>query len=270
MNTEQSTVIVIPARFGSTRFPGKPLAKIADKTLLQLVCEAAINAAKANPGTSVLVATDDERILQHAQTLGVNAVMTPTSCPTGTDRTIAAIAQLDFKPKNVINLQGDAPLTPVKVINALIAALADNSVVTPVMQLAWDYLDVLRNAKKITPFSGTTAILNSKNEAVWFSKQIIPALRTEDKLRQTQAKSPVYQHLGIYGFSLEMLHTFSKLPMGHYEQLEGLEQLRLLENGYKIKAVPIILENLNAWRGVDTTEDAEFVEQLILAGRVEI
>lgn len=270
MSPEQSTVIVIPARFGSTRFPGKPLAKIADKTLLQHVCEAATNAAKANPGTTVLVATDDERILQHAQQIGVNAVMTPTDCPTGTDRTIAAIAQLDFEPDNVINLQGDAPLTPVKVISALINALKTNPVVTPVMQLAWDYLDVLRNAKKINPFSGTTVIINSNSEAVWFSKQIIPALRTEDKMRQIQAKSPVYQHLGIYGFSLEMLHTFAKLPMGHYEQLEGLEQLRLLENGYKIKAVTITLDNLNAWRGVDTTEDAQFVEQLILAGQVEI
>lgn len=268
MNSANTTVIVIPARFGSTRFPGKPLAMIAGKTLLQHVCDAAKLAAKSIPNVEILVATDDERIIQHAADLSVRAAMTPIDCATGTDRVIAAIDQLDYKPKNVINLQGDAPLTPPKVLTALLQALEHNQVVTPIMQLDWNYLDVLRNAKKNNPFSGTTVIVNKDNEALWFSKQIIPAIRAEEKLRNSQPKSPIFQHLGIYGYAVEILRIYSKLPQGHYEQLEGLEQLRLLENGYKIKTVPIALPNLHAWRGVDTLEDAQFVEQLIMSGKI--
>lgn len=262
-------VIVIPARYGSTRFPGKPLAKLAGKSLLQRVVEAANLAASKIPGTTTLVATDDSRIMQHAADIGVQAVMTPIACATGTDRVLAAIRQLDHKPKNVINLQGDAPLTPSKIIIALLQALATNAVVTPVMQLSWDDVDILRAAKRSNPFSGTTAIVDKNNHALWFSKQIIPAIRTEDQLRSKTPKSPIYQHLGIYGYSLEVLELFAATPQGHYEQLEGLEQLRFLENGIQIRAVPITLDNLHAWRGVDTIEDAQFVEQLILAGQVE-
>ncbi|HSX20981.1 MAG TPA: manno-octulosonate cytidylyltransferase [Gammaproteobacteria bacterium] len=258
-----NAVIVIPARYGSTRFPGKPLAKIGNKTLLQHVCDAASNAAKHIPGVELLVATDDVRIMQHAAEINVAAVMTPIECATGTDRVIAAIKQLPHKPQFVINLQGDAPLTPIAVIVALLNALKTDPIVTPVMQLNWSDLDVLRAAKRTNPFSGTSAIVNAQNEALWFSKQIIPAIRSEDKLRNSSPKSPIYQHLGIYGYSLEALEIFASLPLGHYEQLEGLEQLRLLENGYKIKAVPVVLENLYAWRGVDTIEDAQFVEQIL-------
>lgn len=264
--SNNNSLIIIPARFGSTRFPGKPLAKIAGKTLLQRVCEAAQLAAQQLPNVDVLVATDDDRIIQHANELGVQAVHTPESCPTGTDRAIAAVMQMEHKPKYVVNLQGDAPLTPVAVISALLDALQHHPVVTPVMQLSWADLDVLRKTKQTTPFSGTSAILSGSSEAIWFSKNIIPAIRTEEKLRSISAKSPVFQHLGVYGYSTEMLQTFARLPQGHYEQLEGLEQLRWLENGYKIHAVQLELKNLNAWRGVDTLEDAKFVEQIILAG----
>ncbi len=258
-------IIVIPARYGSTRLPGKPLIKIANKTLLQHVCEKALIAAKQIPNVNVLVATDDERIMQHAKDIGVAAVMTQTTCASGSDRVLAAIQQLSNKPKYVINLQGDAPLTPINVITALLNSLANNNeIVTPVLRLSWQDLDGLRRAKLTTPFSGTTVICNHSNEAVWFSKQIIPALRDEDKLRTQNLSSPIYQHLGIYGYALPMLEKFTQLPPGYYEQLEGLEQLRFLENGYKINVVPVILDNLDAWRGVDTMEDAKFVESLLI------
>lgn len=258
-----NAVIVIPARFGSTRFPGKPLIKIAGKSLLEHVCASASLVANVK----VLVATDDERIMRHAHELNVDTVMTPTSCASGTDRILNAISQLTDKPKYVINLQGDAPLTPPIIIQQLLDTLQTHDIVTPVMQLGWSELDILRNSKQQNPFSGTTAIVNTHNNAIWFSKHIIPAIREEEKLRKTMQKSPVFQHLGIYGYSLKMLELFASLPPSHYETLEGLEQLRFLENGYSIKAVPITLSNLNAWRGVDTPEDAQFVEQLILAGK---
>lgn len=261
-------LIVIPARYGSSRFPGKPLFNIAGKSLLQRVCETAIEATNKLQNVKILVATDDHRIMQHAKEINVPAILTPETCATGTDRIIAAISQLKNKPKYVINLQGDTPLTPVEVITNLMNALSMDAVVTPVLQLTWDNLEVLRQAKKINPFSGTTAIVNQSNDALWFSKQIIPAIRNEDSLRATNPnQSPIYQHLGIYGYSLELLQTFANLPIGHYEQLEGLEQLRLLEHGYKITAVPVTLSNLHAWRGVDTIADATYVEDLILSRR---
>lgn len=262
-----NTIIVIPARYGSTRFPGKPLTIIAGKTLLQHVCDAATKAAQQLSNVSVLVATDDERIMQHAKDINIEAILTPSSCATGTDRVYAAIQALDYKPRNVINLQGDAPLTPPEVVISLIQALEHSQIVTPVIKLSWPDLDYLRQSKLKHPFSGTTVIVNAAEEAVWFSKNIIPAIRNETHLRETTTYSPIFQHLGIYGYTYEMLEIFNELPESHYEQLEGLEQLRLLENGYKIKVVTVNSENIHGWRGVDTPADADFVERL-LAGNI--
>ncbi len=258
-------VIVIPARFASTRFPGKPLYKIANKSLLQHVFTTALTAANSVGNVDVFVATDDEKIMQHANDNSMPALMTPATCVSGTDRIITAIAQLSYKPNFIINLQGDTPLTPTSILVELIHALKTEEIVTPVMQLGWQELDILRQAKLKTPFSGTTAIINKEGNAIWFSKQIIPAMRNEQKLRSAK-KSPIYQHLGIYGYSYRALQDFAKLKPSYYEQLEGLEQLRFIENGYKIKAIPIELANLDAWRGVDTPEDAQFVEKLLLKG----
>jgi 3-deoxy-manno-octulosonate cytidylyltransferase (CMP-KDO synthetase) len=262
--TTNHTLIIIPARYGSTRLPGKPLFNIAGKTLLQHVSTVALQAAQQIPGVGVLVATDDARIMQHAKEINVPAVLTPVDCACGTDRALAAIEQLPTQPEYVINLQGDAPLTPVNVISALLHTLRDHQVVTPAKQLSWAELDDLRRSKHTSPFSGTSVVFDKNNRALWFSKQIIPALRTEERLRAQAHFSPIFQHLGIYGYTTEILKTFASLPMGHYEQLEGLEQLRLLENGYPITVVPVELENQLAWRGVDTLEDAKFVENIML------
>lgn len=257
------TVIIIPARYGSTRFPGKPLAIIAGKTLLQHVCEAANIAAKQLDNVAVVVATDDDRIMQHAQDINTESVLTPSSCATGTDRVYAAVQQLGYTPTNIINLQGDAPLTPPKVIIALIQALEQHPVVTPVIQLSWQDLDHLRSSKLNNAFSGTSVIVNSNHQAIWFSKNIIPAIRNEARLRETSILSPVFQHLGIYGYSYEMLKIFTNLPESHYEQLEGLEQLRFLENDYTIQTIKVTTDSMQAWSGVDTPDDAKFVQDLI-------
>ncbi len=262
------SLIVIPARFGSSRFPGKPLAIIAGQSMLQRVCNVALKVAAEVPNTQALVATDDERILQHAQDLGVQAIMTPKDCATGTDRILKAIDSLppSERPEVVVNLQGDTPLTPDFVLKKLLKALSNtaNSVVTPVVQLPWHELDSLIQAKQTAPFSGTTVIVNEQDEALWFSKTIIPAIRTEDALRKTEVLSPVFRHLGIYGYQTEMLELYAKLPKGKYEQLEGLEQLRLLEHGFKIKVIKLNAAVLPLWRGVDTKEDANFIENMLL------
>lgn len=258
------SVIVIPARYGSTRFPGKPLALIAGKTMLQRVAEAAGKAAEGL-GTQVIVTTDDERIADHARAIGQQVIMTPSECPSGTDRALAAIQQLPSLPDVVLNLQGDAPLTPPHIVRAVLEALQDPAVevATPVTQLTWDALDRLRRNKLNTPFSGTTAVVGPDGQALWFSKNILPALRKEDALRVKGAMSPVFRHIGLYGYKRQALEAFSRWPESCYEQLEGLEQLRFLENGVKIRAVVVEYGHYPAMSGVDTPEDVVRAEALI-------
>ena len=252
-----NSAIIIPARFGSTRFPGKPLQVILGKTLLQRVCEVANEAAQAVKDCTVCVATDDERIIKHAEQLGVKALMTPVECPTGSDRVLAAAQQLPSLPDCVVNLQGDAPQTPAILLIKLLQALQQDmtaDVVTPAVRLTWKALDQLREHKKQTPFSGTTVTFNPQtHRAYWFSKNIIPAIR---KPNIDEPFSPVYQHLGVYGYRLPALHAFVDLQQSCYEQCESLEQLRFLENGYHIRVVPVELPSGGSLSGIDTPEDA--------------
>jgi 3-deoxy-manno-octulosonate cytidylyltransferase (CMP-KDO synthetase) len=260
------TAIVIPARYGSTRMPGKPLAMIAGQSMLQRVVGIARAAAKYDASVALLVATDDDRIARHAKELGAPWVMTPESCPTGTDRTRAAIAQLKKQPDFIVNLQGDAPLTPPDFIRAMILSFADSpaDLVTPVTRLSWEQLDEFRESKRATPFSGTVAAFDEKTgRAFWFSKNIIPALRNEDALRKSSALSPVWRHIGIYGYSRAMLEKYPSLPEGKYEKLEGLEQLRALEHGYAIRCVPVDCAGRASMSGVDGPEDIARAEALI-------
>ncbi len=258
------SVIIIPARYGSKRFPGKPLTMLAGKTMLQRVCETASRAAEAIGHTRVLVATDDSRIADHAYEIGYEAVMTPETCESGTDRALAAIDALSQKPDVILNLQGDAPLTPPHFLVEVLRALQqpDVQVATPVTRLSWEALDQLRLHKQTTPFSGTTAVLAGNGDALWFSKQVLPAIRSEDILRQ-QPLSPVYRHIGLYGYKRTALEQFTRWPASLYEQLEGLEQLRFLENGVKIRAVVVEYGQYPAMSGVDTPEDAARAEVLL-------
>lgn len=260
------STIVIPARYASTRFPGKPLAKIAGQTMLQRVVRVAQAAIQGIPHSSIIVATDDERILRYCKDLDVTAVMTSEHAPAGTDRVAEAVQQLKEKPDFVINLQGDAPLTPPDFLRALIDAFTANpcDVVTPVTQLDWIQLDKLRESKQTTPFSGTTAVFDDKTgRAFWFSKTILPAIRKEAELRKQSKMSPVYRHIGLYGYSTKMLEQYIRLPESRYEKLEGLEQLRLLENGFVIHCVPVDFRGRANMSGIDSPEDVARAEELI-------
>lgn len=236
--------------------------------MLARVVRIAQAAARQEPGIEIIVATDDERIVRHTEALGVASVMTPVSCPTGTDRAQAAVAQLKKKPDFILNLQGDAPLTPPDFVRALIDSFAKApcDLVTPVAQLTWEQLDKLRESKKTTPFSGTTAVFDEKTGlAHWFSKNILPAVRKEKELRAKSdlPLSPVWRHIGLYGYSAAMLDAFPKLPEGKFEKLEGLEQLRVLEHGYKIRCVPVDYAGRANMSGVDSPEDIARAEALI-------
>lgn len=258
--------IAIPARYGSTRFPGKPLVHIAGKSMLRRVYEIAKHAAQDYEHVDVFITTEDQRIADHAADIGANCIMTPASCPTGSDRVLSAIRQLDEWPDFILNLQGDAPFTPPAIIKKLLDAFASNpqaQVITPVHRLSWGDLDRLRERKKTTPFSGTTAVVNENGEAMWFSKTILPAIRKEDELRTELALSPVYQHIGLYGYRSDVLEEFCRLPEGTYEALEGLEQLRMLENGIHIQTVELDIEEGAIQSGIDSPEDIKRAESYI-------
>ena len=231
------TLIVIPARYGSTRFPGKPLAKIAGKEMLLRVWENAQKAASKFEGCQAVVATDDERIME--------------------------------MPEFVVNLQGDNPICPTWFVEAVINEYYKNDrveTVTPVVNLSWEELDKLREHKKETPFSGTTAVFNTEGDAFYFSKNIIPAIRKEEKVRAGMETSPVYRQVGLYGYRLDVLRKIAKLPEGVYEKLEGLEQLRWIENGIKVRCVKVDYRNygkMASLSGVDSPEDVARVEAVL-------
>jgi len=256
-------LIVIPARYGSTRLPGKPLRQLAGRTLLERVIANARLAAQSVQNCDLVVATDDVRIAEHAETIGVAAVITPTNIDSGSARVHAAAHARELPPKLVINLQGDAPFITHHSIAALLKAVRDGDaqVATPVFQLDWDRLDRLRSHKQSNPFSGTTCVRDKSGRALWFSKQILPALRGEDTLRR-EPLAPVWQHLGLYAYTLAALDWFVTNPAGVYEILEGLEQLRFLENGWKIATIPVPAPKY-ALSGIDTEGDIALAEQAI-------
>jgi 3-deoxy-manno-octulosonate cytidylyltransferase (CMP-KDO synthetase) len=260
-----NTLIIIPARYGSTRFPGKPLATIAGQTMLSRVVQLAKIATQNQPNIMLAVATDDTRILEHCDNLDVQAIMTPTTCNTGTDRALAAMHALNITPDFILNLQGDVPLMPPAFITALLDEITSNpklSMLTPVTQLSWEDLDNLREHKKITPFSGTCAILDKNNNAVWFSKNIMPAIRGEASYRENTRLSPIFRHIGLYAYARTLLEQYVTWPPSHYEQLEGLEQLRVLEQGHAIRCVPVHSDRPIP-SGIDSPEDLKRAEALL-------
>lgn len=257
------TLIVIPARYASSRFPGKPLHPINGVSMLARTAGAAQRAGKAT-GARVVIATDDPRIAAHAREIGVESVMTDPDLPSGTDRCRAAADLVAPDADFIVNLQGDAPFTPPAHVSALIDNAAKGDVVTPVIRLGWPELDRLRERKKTTPFSGTTCIRGQDGRAIWFSKNIIPAIRAEEKMRKAGGLSPVLQHVGLYGYRREALARIAKLPLSHYEELEGLEQLRFLENGLSVFAVDVEASKLPS-AGIDTPEDAAHATEMLKA-----
>lgn len=259
-------LIVIPARFGSQRLPGKPLAMLAGRTLLARAIAIATEGARRVGNADVIVATDDGRIAEHAAALGCAAVHTDAAISSGSGR-VWAVARDRAGPTSIIvNLQGDAPFVPPATIAALVAALRRSScgVATPVVQLSWAALDALRLHKQTSPFSGTTCARHADGRALWFSKAIIPAARHEAALRQTGALSPVFRHIGLYAYRRDALRKFEAAAPGAYEMLEGLEQLRFLELGEEMLTIDVAAGR-HSMSGIDTPADLALAEQLIAA-----
>lgn len=234
--------------------------------MLSRVIEVAKAAAQDDENISIFVATDNREIQEHALKCGVGAIITPVSCKNGSERVLSALRQMEDWPDFVINLQGDAPFTPPETLRLLIGAFAKDQsieVVTPVRKLSWKDLDSLRESKKTSPFSGTSAIINKNGKALWFSKNIIPAIRNEGQLRENGAECPILQHMGLYGFRPDILERFCSLEETDYERAEGLEQLRLLEDGIRIQTVIAPSDEHNLQGGIDTPQDLARAEHAL-------
>lgn len=231
--------------------------------MLERVLSNARAAAELAQDCRVIIATDDQRIADHAEEIGAEFVLTSVELDSGSARAHAVALAQEFRPERIISLQGDAPFIAPATIAALVQTLrqSDAQIATPVSQLDWERLDRLRAHKQTAPFSGTTCVRDGEGRALWFSKTILPALRGEDKLRSEEL-SPVWQHLGLYAYTMEALDWFVSSPQGTYEKLEGLEQLRFLENGWPMATVPVPLPD-HALSGIDTPEDLALAEEAI-------
>ncbi|MGY6705530.1 3-deoxy-manno-octulosonate cytidylyltransferase [Roseinatronobacter sp.] len=234
------TVLFIPARYASTRYPGKPLVTLRQrdgsaKSLIQMSWEAALRVRGVD---AVYVATDDDRIADAARGFGADVVMTSESCENGTARCADALARLAIAPDLVINLQGDAPLTPPWFVEALIDAMqADPTVgmATPVLrcdrQTYDNFIDDRRNGR----VGGTTAVFDRNMNALYFSKEVLPFIdagKVPDPI-------PVFHHVGVYAYRPSALAEYAAIPPCTLENLEGLEQLRFLYGGIPVRCVEV-------------------------------
>lgn len=273
------SLIVIPARYGSSRFPGKPLAQLAGKAILQRVWDIAASVCASHADCKAIVATETPTapgegsalIVDYCEKHNIPVAITPDSCRSGSDRVWAVASALPEaeRPEVLLNLQGDNPLCPPQFISALLDAFdayPATQVATPCTQLSWEALDQLREAKKSSPFSGTTAIVGADGNALWFSKNIIPGIRKEEKFREKNSLSPVMRHIGLYAYRFAALAFFSHAKLGEYEALEQLEQLRFIENGIPVRMVKVDYPAGYdvSTSGVDSPEDLERAEKLIL------
>jgi 3-deoxy-manno-octulosonate cytidylyltransferase (CMP-KDO synthetase) len=250
-----SAAIVIPARYASTRFPGKPLHPVAGIPMLERVWRIAKNVRQA---TRVVIATDDERILGHARGFDAEAIMTSPDCTNGTERVHDAVERAAIPEDIVLNLQGDALLTPTWVLEAMIdEMILDKTpdIVTPAVLLKGAALEEFLAQKKITPASGTTVVFDRKRNALYFSKAVIPFMRKP-------GYAGIYRHIGLYGYRKAALARYVALAPTPLEQTEGLEQLRALENGMSIR-VAIVDYRGRTHCSIDAPEDVAVAERII-------
>lgn len=258
------TVILIPARYASTRYPGKPLAELtlpdgSRKSLIRMSWEAAMQVKGVD---GVYVATDDDRIREAAETFGAKVIMTSESCENGTARCADALARANIDADLIVNLQGDAPLTPAWFVEDLIAAMKadpEAQVATPVLQcdpLTYSHFTEDRKAGRV---GGTTAVFNAKGHALYFSKEVLPYI---DADKVPDSNIPVYHHVGVYAYRPDALAAYTNWPVSELETLEGLEQLRFLVNDTKVRCVIVQGKGRVFWE-LNNPEDVPRIESVL-------
>lgn len=236
------TAAIIPARMGSTRFPGKVLAKLGGKPIVQWVWER----TKASKADEVIVASDSEEVIRAVQAFGGNAQMTSPNHPSGSDRIWEVASKLDCD--IIINVQGDEPFMEPTVIDQLIDVMQE----TPAPDMATVVVPSTREQIANNPNS-PKVVVSADNTALYFSRSPIPFLR------EGGTDMPLYKHWGIYAYSRAALSKFVSLPESPLEKCEKLEQLRALENGMKIKVIKTNFQSI----GIDTPEDLVQAEQYL-------
>jgi len=259
-----SVLVVIPARHASSRYPGKPLAMLTGATgqarsLVQRTWEA----AQAIDGVDrAVVATEDDRIRAACEAFGAEVVMTSDTCRNGTERCAEAIQALGATFEFVVNLQGDAPLTPPWFVEDLIAGLrrdAAAGLATPVLACDGRAHRGFLQDRAAGRVGGTTAVFGHDRRALYFSKEVIPhtGQRYDD-----DARTPVFHHVGVYAYRPEALRAYPGWPIGPLEELEGLEQLRFLENGHPVLCVEVEARGRRFWE-LNNPEDVARIETMM-------
>ena len=235
------SICVIPARYSSTRLPGKPLKDICGKPMICRVWE---RASKAQSVAEVIVATDDERILQAVEKNSGRAVMTRADHKTGTDR-LAEVAEKFPDADVIVNVQGDEPLIEPELIDELVAEFADDELQMATVATELTDVDEMQNPNNVK------VVVDKNSNALYFSRSLIPYPRNA-------GKSQVFKHIGIYAYRRNFLLAYAKMEPTPLEQSESLEQLRALENGYKIR----VIKSDCRFVGVDTEDDLKLVNEI--------
>ena len=259
-----SVLIVIPARYASTRYPGKPLVTLKgasgqEKSLIQRSWEAAKQVRGAD---RVVVATDDARICVAAEAFGAEVVMTSETCENGTERCAEAVAVLGGGFDIVVNLQGDAPLTPHWFVEDLVAGLKSDTsaeVATPVLRCDGRALNGFLEDRKAGRVGGTTAVFSRDRHALYFSKEVVPFT---SKRYGDGDETPVFHHVGVYAYRPGPLAEYAVWDSGPLEQLEGLEQLRFMERGRSILCVEVQAKGRQFWE-LNNPEDLPRIEAMM-------
>ena len=257
-------VIIIPARYGSTRYPGKPLVPLrtreGKKSLIQLSWEAA---NKVSGISEIYVATDDKRIEEHAVAFGAKVIRTSSKCKNGTERCAEAVSNARLEAEIIVNFQGDAPLTPSWFVEEIIAGLkADKStdMATPVLRLDRKSYNLFFEDRKSDRVGGTTVVFDKDMYALYFSKELIPFFEIS-KIEQDKP-IPCYHHVGVYAYRKNILREYLSWPESKLEKLEGLEQLRFLSENKKVKCVEVSSRGNVFWE-LNNPEDVQRIEKVI-------
>lgn len=259
-----SVLIVIPARYASSRYPGKPLVELrgADgqaRTLIQRSWEAAMQVGGVD---RVVVATDDARIRAVSKGFGAEVVMTSDTCRNGTERCAEAFDRLGGGFEIVVNLQGDAPLTPHWFVESLVEGLSADpvaEVATPVLRCDGAALNGFLQDRREGRVGGTTAVFGRDHKALYFSKEVIPY--TGRRYADDEA-TPVFHHVGVYAYRPSALAAYPRWEAGPLEQLEGLEQLRFLERERPVLCVEVEARGRQFWE-LNNPEDVPRIEAML-------
>ena len=255
-------LLVIPARYASTRFPGKPLVEIRGatgepKSLIQRTWETAQQVKSAD---RVVIATDDTRIRTAAEDFGAEVIMTSSKCRNGTERCAETLQQLDTF-DIVVNLQGDALLTPPWFVEDVISAMQNPEVAmaTPVLRCDAAALNGFQEDRKNGRVGGTTAVFNTTGKALYFSKEVLPYT---GRRFEPHEDVPVFHHVGVYAYRASALRQYPKWGEGKLEHWEGLEQLRFMENNVPVQCVEVDAKDRAFWE-INNPVDVARVEKIL-------